>query len=409
MDFNDSPEEARFRARVRQWLSAHKPEPLQPGEDRIAWGKRWQNIKYSGGWGCPAWPAAWGGMDATPVQSMIFSEEEAGIIAPPDYGQSLNFGVIAPTLITYMSPDQKKRFLPGIAAGREIWCQLFSEPAAGSDLAGVVTRAVRDGDEWIINGQKTWTTQAQYADFGILLARSDPAIAKHRGLTFFFLDMKSAGIEVKPIRQINGEQSFNEVWLTDVRIPDHQRLGEVGEGWKVALHTLMNERVASGAKRANQALDTARLMRIATATALETGNALANDAVRDRIADYYVTETGLRYTMARARTAVAKGGAPGPENSIIKLVAGKNAQNMASDCMDLLGLCGAAMEETGMPDADLLPKAWLSAPGGRLAAGTDEILLNILAERVLGLPQEIRRDKDRPFQDIPRGPGMKER
>ena len=403
MDFNDTPEEARFRQEVRTWLEENKIAPWQPGESEIAWSKRWQMIKYKGGWGCPTWPKEWGGRDASTIETMIFTEEEGKVISGPDT-QGMNFGIVAPTLIAYMNEADKQRYLPKIASGGERWCQLFSEPSAGSDLAGLITRSVRDGDDWIINGQKIWTSGAQHADFGILVTRSDPDALKHKGLTYFYVDMRSPGIDIRPIKQINGQKNFNEVYLTNVRIPDSQRLGAVGEGWKVALHTLMNERASSGRSRTRQSFDALAMMNLAKETELEDGTALEDRAIREKIADYYVQETGLLYTVARTRTALSKGNTPGPENSIGKLVAAKKTQDMASDCINMLEMSGASMDPDLSPGRGFLQTSYLSAPGSRIAAGTDEILLNIISERVLGLPQEVRVDKEKPFNQIPRGP-----
>jgi alkylation response protein AidB-like acyl-CoA dehydrogenase len=307
----------------------------------------------------------------------------------------------APTLMTYANDEDKARYLPDLASGEKVWCQLFSEPAAGSDLAALRTSAVRDGDDWIINGQKIWTSGAHYSDYGILVTRSDPSVAKHKGLTYFYLDMNSPGIEIKPIKQISGQSNFNEVYFTDVRIPDSQRLGDVGQGWQVSLTTLMNERASIGAGGAGVNFDLA--YKLAQRINLDDAPAIEDRAVRAKLADWYVIESGLKYTGYRTLSALSRGEIPGPENSIGKAVGAPKTQDMASFCMDLLEMAGAVSDPDLAEEAGLIQMTYMGSPGGRIAGGTDEIMLNILAERVLGLPQEPRMDKGIPFNEIPTG------
>jgi alkylation response protein AidB-like acyl-CoA dehydrogenase len=305
-----------------------------------------------------------------------------------------------PTLFAYASEEQKRRYPPRALTGEEIWCQLFSEPAAGSDLAGLRTRAVREGDEWIVDGQKIWTSGAHRADWGILVTRSDPSAPKHKGLTFFFLDMHSPGIEIRRIKQISGQSNFNEVYFTDVRIPDSQRLGAVGGGWGVAITTLMNERLTSGETRGP---DFDEVFSLARRLHLEDGPAIEDAAVRERLADWYVRRQGLRWARFRVMTALSRGETPGPENSIGKLVSAAQAQDIAAFAMDLLDMGGAVFDPDIAPMKAAFQEALLYTPGGRIAAGTDEILKNIIAERVLGLPADVRIDKDVRFSDLPTG------
>jgi acyl-CoA dehydrogenase len=288
--------------------------------------------------------------------------------------------------------------LPKLASGEEIWCQLFSEPSAGSDVAGLRTRAERDGDGWIVNGQKIWTSGAHYSNYGLLFARTDPDAPKHKGLTMFFLDMKSPGVEVRPIKQASGMQEFNEVYFTDVRIPDSQRLGNVGDGWNVSLTTLMNERMSIGSRLATGFPE---IFAFCSDFVTEHGAALDDRAVRAKLADWAVKSSGLKYTAYRSLSALSRGERPGPENSIGKLVAGTMVQDIATFAMDLQGAAGAL---TGAADAEVggrFQTMWIGAPGTRIAGGTDEILRNIIAERVLGLPGDIRVDKNVPFNKIP--------
>ena len=249
MDFNDTPEEAAFRAEVRAFLSANatlkRPdEPAQrsrynEGPEALARGKAWQAKKADAGFAGITWDPQWGGRGGTPIQQVIYGQEEGRYNVPRGYFE-IGLGMCIPTLMHYGKPEQLRRYVRPALRGEEIWCQLFSEPAGGSDVAGLRTRAERDGDDWIINGQKIWTSGAHYCDYGIVLTRTDPNVPKHAGLTMFFIDMKSPGIEVRRIKQISGSSNFNEVFFTDVRVPDAQRLGAVGAGWRVSITTLMN-------------------------------------------------------------------------------------------------------------------------------------------------------------------------
>jgi alkylation response protein AidB-like acyl-CoA dehydrogenase len=309
----------------------------------------------------------------------------------------IGHGMCGPTMMAFAREEHKRTYLPPLASGEKVWCQLFSEPAGGSDVAGLRTRAEKDGDDWVINGQKIWTSGAHYSDYGILLTRTDPTVPKHKGLTMFFLDMKSPGVEVRPIKQASGASDFNEVYFTNVRIPDHQRLGEVGDGWNVSLTTLMNERSAIGA-----AVSTGfpELFEYCSSLMLDDGPAIEDRAVRSKLANWAVKASGLKYTSMRAISALSKGERPGPENSIGKLVAGSMIQDVATYALDLQGASGVVSGEDGEL-AGRFQAMLLRAPGTRVEGGTDEIMRNIIAERVLGLPGDIRVDKDVPFNKIP--------
>jgi len=302
-----------------------------------------------------------------------------------------------PTMMVYATEEQKKQHVPAMARGDHVWCQLFSEPAAGSDLAGLRMRSELDGDEWIINGQKIWTSGAQYSDYGILVTRSDPTVPKHQGLTFFFLDMKSPGVEIKPIKQISGGANFNEVYFTDVRIPDSQRLGEVGGGWGVSITTLMNERLAVGSAGGPDFDD---IFKLAQAVEIDDEPAIKNHAIREKLATWYCQMSGLKYTKFRTQSALSRGETPGPEASIAKVVSAVKLQDISSFGIDLLDMGGVIVDENLVPDRAMFQAAYLSSPGLRIAGGTDEVLRNIIAERVLGLPQDIRVDKGIPFSEI---------
>jgi acyl-CoA dehydrogenase len=412
MDFSDTTEEKKFREEVRAWIAAEAPTYLfeslstsgfgatKTGEyDPMVEAKQWQKKKAEAGWACIGWPKAFGGRGATPMQSVIWSQEE-GIYGKLSGTFIIGQGMCAPTMMTYASEDQNKRYIPKLASGEEVWCQLFSEPQSGSDLAGLRTRAVQDGDDWIINGQKIWTSGAQHSDFGILITRTDPEAPKHRGLTMFFLDMKSEGVLIKPIKQANGDSGFNEVYFDNVRIPGAQRLGEVGGGWQVSLTTLMNERLAIGGSIATGFPEIKALV---DSLPLGNGKAIDDPAVRSKLADWYAKSAGLKNTSTRALTSLSKGEVPGPENSIGKLVAGTMMQDIAKYALDLQGMGGAIVDPAIAHSAANLQAMLLRSPAVRIEGGTDQILRNIIAERVLGLPEEPRVDKGIPFNKIPIG------
>ena len=403
MDFADTQEEAAFRQEAADWLKANVPSKQNlEGMDEIEAAKFWQKKKYDAGWACITWNKEFGGRGATAIQSVIWNQEESKYDVPQGVFQ-IGQGMAAPTLMTWGQPEHHERYLPKLASGEEIWCQLFSEPAGGSDLAALRTKAEKEGDDWIINGQKIWTSGAHYSDYGILVVRTDPNVAKHKGLSYFFLDMKSPGVEIKPIKQLTGGAGFNEVYFTDVRIPDSQRLGEVGQGWQVALTTLMNERAAIGGGGGGVNVDLA--YKIASEVMIDGKTATQDSAVRAKLANWYVQESGLKFTGYRSLTALSKGTTPGPENSIGKLVGAPKNQEMASFCMDLMEMNGAIWDEELSKEAGLVQMSYMGSPGLRIAGGTDEIMANIIAERVLGLPQEPRMDKGMPFTDVPTGGG----
>jgi alkylation response protein AidB-like acyl-CoA dehydrogenase len=411
MDFNDTPQEAQYRSQVRTWLDANAEGVKTTGAtvfdantrrgeaNYVERAKEWQAKKTDAGYGVIQWPKEYGGAGGSTMQALIYREEEARYQVPAGVFD-IGLGMCGPVLMMYADEKTKKRLLPSMARGTDIWCQLFSEPIAGSDLAGLRTRAQRDGDDWIVNGQKVWTSGAHYSKYGILVTRHDPTLAKHKGLTFFWLDMESPGVEVKPIKQISGSSNFNEVFFTNVRIPDSQRLGEVGEGWQVSLTTLMNERFAVGSVGPPDARE---LLALAQRLTLADGPAIKSAAVRSRIADWYVESEGLRLTKARTMTKLSRGETPGPEASIAKVVGGVKQQEIGSFGADLLEQAGVVLDGEALPGHGLFQQAFLASPGIRIAGGSDEILRNIIAERVLNLPGDIRVDRDVPYNEIPSG------
>jgi alkylation response protein AidB-like acyl-CoA dehydrogenase len=406
MNFEDTDSEAAFRRDVRAWIDANAPVHLAAelanasfghsgvvSEDPIAASKAWQRRKAEAGYACLHWPKEYGGGGRGPIERVIWMQEE-GVYVALSRLYNITHGMCGPTVMVWAGEDDRRRLLQPMATGETLWCQLFSEPAAGSDLAGLRTRAQPTGSsDWIINGQKIWTSLAHHAAFGLLLARTDPSLPKHKGMTMFFLDMRSPGIEIRPIRQANGQVQFNEVYFTDVRIPDAQRLGAVGQGWEVSLTTLMNERLSIGS---GMPTGFPELL----AYCLE--KSLVEDrAVRVRLAEFAIRDSGLRFTAMRAMTALSRGGVPGPENSIGKLVAGRTMQELAMFALDLQGQAGLLTRPGEAEAAGRFQAMLMRSPGTRIEGGTDEILRNIIAERVLGLPGEFRVDKDVPFREIP--------
>jgi alkylation response protein AidB-like acyl-CoA dehydrogenase len=316
----------------------------------------------------------------------------------------IGLGMAAPTIWAFGTDEQKQRFLRPLWTGEEVWCQLFSEPGAGSDLAALATRAVRDGDTWGVNGQKVWTSSAHQAKRGILVARTDPDAPKHAGLTYFLADMSDPGVEVRPLRQVTGEAEFNEVFLSDVRISDSDRLGEVGEGWKVATATLMNERVAIGGHAAPR--ESGMVAR--AAEAWRSRPEVRTPGLHDRLMAGWVESEVFRLTGMRLRQKLAAG-APGPEGSAMKLTFAKLAQELSGLEVEMLGEDGLRYEDWTMTRPDRVDFTgrdagyrYLRAKGNSIEGGTSEILRNIVAERVLGLPSEPRVDKDLPWKEIPR-------
>ncbi len=407
MDFNDSHEEAAYRAQVKTWLEANAPKAHvgsdPEGSDSLADSRAWQAKKAAAGYACITWPKEWGGQGGTPLQSVIFGQEEANYPIPGNPFQ-IGLGMCVPTVMNFADEATKARFSGPAIRGEEIWCQLFSEPSGGSDVAAARTKAERASDgsgDWIINGQKVWTTGAQFSDFGIVIVRTDPTVPKHKGLTMFWIDMKDPAVEVKPIHQMSGGSGFNEVFFTDLRIKDSQRLGGIGDGWKVSLVTLMNERLAVGGATG---MGWSQFMEAARQTpGMDGGPALKDSSLREKLADWYVQAEGLKHTRNRTMTALSRGQTPGPESSIGKIVSAVQMQDLANEALEMLDQYGIINDVDLAPQHGGFQSSVMFAPGLRIAGGTDEILKNIIAERVLGLPGDIRVDKDVAFKDMPTG------
>ncbi len=408
MDPHDSPEEAAFRTRAREFLESHaSPVPstrvmtsaivaewsIEEEAARIAEARAWQRLKHDNGWAGISWPEGYGGAGRSLIEDIIFRQEEARFDIPHD-ALIVGLGWCGPAVMLHGDESQKARFLPPLLRGDDVWCQLFSEPAAGSDSAGMRTTAVRDGEEWVINGQKVWTTFAHHSDWGLCVARHDSDLPKHQGLTAFMVDMRSAGVEARPLRQMTDSANFNEVFLHDVRVPDANRIGGVGDGWRVVLATYMWERIGAVSGGDHLLAGLAKLLR-------ESGTT-ADPAVRIRYARLYETVAALQYTGLRLLTAISQGRMPGPEGSIMKLGATLTLTDLFSLALEVQGAAGMLVGPDA-PWAGEWHAAFLGAPGLRIAGGTDEVQRNIIAERVLGLPGDYRVDKAVPFRDVPTG------
>ncbi|GAB7003235.1 acyl-CoA dehydrogenase [Nocardioides sp. AN3] len=384
-----------LRVRVADFLATHDPSTT----DRL----EFLRARYDAGLAWVRFPVGHGGLglDQTlqPEVDRLFAEAGAPDNEPQSNG--IGLGMAAPTILTYGTEEQKDRFLKPLWTGEEKWCQLFSEPSAGSDLANVSTRAVRDGDEWVVNGEKVWTSIAHLARFAILVARTDPDAVKHGGLTYFLCDMTDPGVEVRPLRQITGEAEFNEVFLTDVRIPDSHRLGAVGEGWRVANTTLNNERVSIGKGGQREA---GMIGRVAQTWRENPERHTAE--LQDRLLQLWVEAEAARVTGVRLAQKLASG-QPGPEGSVMKLLFARNAQRLSGLELELLAEDGLRFSDWTMVRPESVTFTgrdagyrYLRAKGNSIEGGTDEVIRNVVSERVLGLPAEPRTDKDRPWKEL---------
>lgn len=390
MNFDDSSEQAAWREECRSWIGETLLQ-LGHGEDLIGRAKAWQAAKFDAGLAKITWEPELGGRNGSPEEQIIFNQEVAGHKTPPDlFTIGLNF--IAPTLRAHGTPEQHLKFLQPLLRGDTIWCQMFSEPDAGSDSAGLATRALRDGDEWVLDGQKVWTSGAHIADYGEVLCRTNPEVPKHQGITAFVVDLRSPGVTVRPLMQMTRTAEFNEVFLDDVRVPHENVIGEVDEGWHVAVTTLMNERSSLGGGRPGPSTVAARL------TDLARRRGTLDHVARHRIVDIWIQGELARYMSLRTLTAALQGRRPGPEGSVAKLGATKLNVESAQLGIDLLGAAGMLDEGE---DARWIRK-FLWSPAHRIGGGTDEINRSIVAERALGLPREPRSDDTLPWNQVPR-------
>ena len=378
-------------------------EPPDIAAEKVRAARAWQRRRYEAGFGWITGPKEYGGAGLTTVHDLIYQGVEAEY-AVPDTGviSVIGLGMIGPTILTHGRPHVRDRYLPAMYGGDVIACQLFSEPGAGSDLAGVETRAVRDGDGWVLTGQKVWTSIAQHADIGMALCRTDPDKPKHKGITAFLVDMKAPGVEVRPLRQMSGGAEFNEVFLTDVVVPDDHRLGEVDDGWRVALTTLMNERATVGGKQTGSV---AEALSLAYLVGLLRANGRIHDgAARRDLASLYATQAATEYLNRQAHRRLQAGQNPGPERSVSKLMYAQNVIRGAHFAADVLG--PRLIADTGAWGTFSWSELLLSVPALRILGGTEEIMKNILAERVLGLPKEPGVDSRTPFRELRRSGGL---
>jgi alkylation response protein AidB-like acyl-CoA dehydrogenase len=388
-----------LRAWVRRELDARLPRRvagdapgsvLGAGNDDLEAGHQFLHALAGTGLAVPTWPRDYGGLGASPIEVGIVRHELGAFAVPDLYPYLIGLEIVGPMLVDHATPEQCTRWLPPIATGDEIWCQLFSEPGAGSDLAGLATRAIRDGDEWRVSGQKVWTSRGAYSRWGLLLARHDSSLRKHEGITAFALDMQAPGVDVRPLRQMNGDAHFTEVFLDNARVPDAHRIGEVGDGWRVAMTALSYERGAVNAGASRGLLDVERLLDLARAR-----DCALDPVTRDAVVRVTIAARVMALTAQRARDA-ARAGRPGAEGSGMKLRGSAVFKQYAAAAIRLLG-ADALVD----PDGEW-GTLFLTAPSISIRGGTDEIQRNIVGERVLGLPAEPRVDRDAPFDHLPR-------
>ncbi|HEY9092559.1 acyl-CoA dehydrogenase family protein [Parasphingorhabdus sp.] len=405
MDFNDSPQEAAFRNEARTWLAEHAPaHEIVPGSkmtdvEESDRGRAWMRELFLGGWSGLTFPKALGGRGLSGSEAVIFSEEEGKYNLPKGPFTAIGTGMALPVIAKHGTEDQRAQFIEATLKGDITWCQLFSEPAAGSDLAALRTKAVRADDgsgDWIVNGQKVWSSWAHLTDWGILVVRTDPTVPKHKGLTFFVVDMKTPGIETRPIRQISGASEFNETFLTDVRIPDSCRIGAEGEGWACCMTVLMGERLGSGSPRSG----IEPILDLAAQTPDGHGGTMIDDrSIRQQLAEALAEEQAERFFQARLRTMVSKGENPGALAGMVKLAYASRYQKTTGLALELRGLSGIAAEAGDTQTTDT-QYHYIYSTVMRIAGGADEVLRNQIAERVLGMPGEVRMDKDIPFEQL---------
>ena len=390
MDFRDTPEEAKFRAELRAWLEANIPaehkargEVAGRGDESISrqWSKKLHEAGYSG----LTWPKEFGGAGAPYTHQAIFLEESARAETPEHIGV-IGLGMAGPTIIAHGTDAQKEAHLAKILSGEEVWCQGFSEPGSGSDLASLRTKGELDGDSFVVNGQKVWSSFAHIADYCILLVRTDTEAPKHQGITYLLVDMRSSGVEVRPLRQITGDPEFNEIFFTDVRVPKDNVLGEVNQGWNVAMTTLLHERGTLGfALTARLEVLVRKLIALAKKTSVNGHTAAEDPLFRDRIVQQWIDLQGLRFTNYRALTGLVKTGVPGPEGSIAKLHWSESNQRLGKLALDILG--PESQLDADGPGNGFWQYQQLRSRGNTIEAGTSEVLRNIIAERVLALPR----------------------
>jgi alkylation response protein AidB-like acyl-CoA dehydrogenase len=386
-----------YRSSVRAWLAAHAPAPAAglPAEEQLRRSREFQAALYDEGYAGITWPREVGGQGLSPAEQQVFSDEAAEYDLPI-YPFSIGMGMCGPTIADLGTPEQQQRYLPRLLRGEEIWCQLFSEPGAGSDVASLQTRAVLDGDHWVVNGQKVWTTNAQFADFGALLARTDPDRPKHAGLTMFIVDMHAPGVTVRPLEDMSGRAPFNEVYLDVVRIPVENVIGEVGRGWHAAVTMLGHERISIGSTRKPRSNPLAFTSLVELARRVGVAG---EPAQRERLAELYAHERALELFNTRMRQETAAGNPPGARGSVAKLAGALQLRRAIEVAGQLAGADAVAWEPDDARAAELA-LGINSAPASSIAGGTNEVQHNIIGERILGLPKEPQVDRDVPFREL---------
>ena len=393
MDLNLTPEETKFRDELRTWLEANVPKDWaewreKPLEESFPYLRAWQRKLYEGGWAAVSWPKEYGGRGATLMEQSLFWEEMARVEAPP-MANSLGLGLIGPTIIAYGTDEQKKRFIPKILSAEEIWCQGFSEPNAGSDLAALQTEARLDGDHYVVNGQKVWTSYGWIGNWCELVVRTDSNVPKHKGLSVLLIDMKSPGVEVRPLKQMTGESEFNEIFFRDVRVPVTNLLGKVNDGWNVAVSTLMYERGSYGArlhlifKRA-----ITRLIELSHKFQKDGHPAAQDPITRQKLAQCYAEIEIMRWNQLRAFSRVTATGVPGPEGSIQKIFWSELNQRLQQIAQEIFGPYGQLLAgDKDAVDNGIWSYGYLRTRGNTIEAGTSEVQRNIIGHFVLGLPR----------------------
>jgi alkylation response protein AidB-like acyl-CoA dehydrogenase len=390
-----------FRARARDFVDAHRHlagrhQSGETDDESRARAVAYQRALADAGLAGITFPVEYGGAGLTVEHQRVFNEEAEGFESPASLFM-IGLGMCAPTILAFGTEEQKRALLPGLLRADTLWCQLFSEPGAGSDIASLQTRAVRDGDEWVLNGQKVWTSGAHYCDYGLMLARTNADVPKHRGISMFVVDMRTPGVDPRPLRQIDGRAHFNEVFLTDARLSADALLGPVDEGWRCAVTMLMNERAALGAGNSGQGLSSEPFEGLVALARL--CGADGDPVVRQALVDVYLRERTLLLLGARLRAAVQAGRAPGPEASVGKIAITALDKIATGLALNIVGPGGVAWAvDDGA--AEERKRAFLQAPGISIAGGTTEVQKNIIGERVLGLPKEPQVDRDTPFRDL---------
>jgi acyl-CoA dehydrogenase len=416
----DTPTVEQFQAEITSFLDANAERKEAAVDEKFVWGEgsdevavfeqvdreqerqvlvqaqEWRAKRYDAGFGWITGPSEFGGRELSQAHDRAYASAESQYKVPDQSFFGIGLGMVAPTILAHAQPHIRERYLPKLYRGDIVASQLFSEPGAGSDLASLQTRAMRDGDEWIVTGQKVWTSGAHYSDIGEIICRTDADQPKHKGLTGFVVDLKAPGVEIRPLRQMTGGANFNEVFFTEVRIPDDHRLGEVNEGWTVALTTLMNERASIGAGAAGGGMGLASVTRLAEL--VRHFECEDDPLVRQRLADVYINFQVAKYNNQRAMDKVKAGQLPGPEMSIAKLSLTNNVWRTANFVAEVLG--PRIIANTGEWGTYAWAQLLLGIPGLKVAGGTDEVMKNIVGERVLGLPKDPGIDSKTPFKDL---------